>query len=84
MSLLMLCTSDVYTLIDYSSFIESMFIMWSVAGLLWLRYREPDLERPIKVLTENNHSIDYYYYLFVYLDVLLDGVLPLGKNSSMN
>jgi len=49
LSLCMLCTSDVYTLIDYSSFIESMFIMWSVAGLLWLRYKEPSLPRPIKV-----------------------------------
>lgn len=46
----MLCTSDVYTLIDYAAFIESMFIMVSVAGLLWLRYKEPDLHRPIKVL----------------------------------
>lgn len=49
LSLVMLCTSDVYTLIDYSIFIESMFIMFSVAGLLWLRYKEPDLHRPIKV-----------------------------------
>lgn len=45
----MLCTSDIYTLIDYAAFIESMFIMFSVAGLLWLRYREPNLERPIRV-----------------------------------
>jgi len=49
LSLCMLCTSDIYTLIDYSSFIESMFIMWSVAGLLYLRYTEPNLPRPIKV-----------------------------------
>lgn len=48
-SLVMLCTSDVYTLIDYAAFVESMFLMWSVAGLLWLRYKEPDLHRPIKV-----------------------------------
>jgi amino acid transporter len=48
-SLAMLCTSDVYTLIDYAAFVESMFLMWSVAGLLWLRYKEPNLHRPIKV-----------------------------------
>lgn len=46
---MMLCTSDIYTLIDYAAFIESMFIMFSVAGLLWLRYKQPNLERPIKV-----------------------------------
>jgi len=49
LSLVMLCTSDVYQLIDYAAFVESMFIMWSVAGLLWLRYNQPDLPRPIKV-----------------------------------
>jgi len=49
LSLCMLCTSDIYALIDYSAFIESMFIMWSVAGLLWLRYKEPNMQRPIKV-----------------------------------
>lgn len=49
LSLFMLCTSDVYTLIDYAAFIESLFIMISVIGLLWLRYKEPDLHRPIKV-----------------------------------
>ena len=49
LSLVMLCTSDVYQLIDYAAFVESMFIMWSVAGLLWLRYKQPDLPRPIKV-----------------------------------
>ena len=48
-SLAMLITDDVYVLINYTSFIESLFITVSVAGLLWLRYKEPELERPIKV-----------------------------------
>jgi L-type amino acid transporter 5 len=49
MSLVMLCSSDVYTLITYTSFVESLFIGISVAGLLWLRWKRPDMERPIKV-----------------------------------
>ena len=53
LSLLMLMTSDIYTLIDYSAFVESLFIAVSVAGLLWLRYKQPDLPRPIKVLLFN-------------------------------
>uniref|UniRef100_T1IJ06 Amino acid permease/ SLC12A domain-containing protein n=1 Tax=Strigamia maritima TaxID=126957 RepID=T1IJ06_STRMM len=48
-TLVMLSTSDVYELINYTSFVESVFITCSVAGLLWLRWKEPKLVRPIKV-----------------------------------
>ena len=46
---MMLCTSDIYVLITYASFVESFFIMLSIASLLHLRWKKPDLERPIKV-----------------------------------
>ncbi|XP_054257338.1 large neutral amino acids transporter small subunit 1-like [Macrosteles quadrilineatus] len=46
---MMLCTSDIYALITYSSFVESFFIMLSVSGILWLRYKRPNIPRPIKV-----------------------------------
>ncbi|KAK6644420.1 hypothetical protein RUM43_000687 [Polyplax serrata] len=49
LSLIMLCTSDVYVLITYSSIVESFFIMLSVAGILYLRWKQPNMERPIKV-----------------------------------
>jgi len=49
LSLAYLCTSDIYRLIDYASFVESMFVLLSVASLLYLRYTHPDLPRPIKV-----------------------------------
>lgn len=49
LTLAMLTTDDVYELINYTSFVESSFIGVSVAGLLWLRYKQPNLERPIKV-----------------------------------
>lgn len=48
-TLAMLVTSDVYVLITYTSFVEALFITFSVSGLLWLRYKRPDMERPIKV-----------------------------------
>ncbi|GAB6032052.1 hypothetical protein CHUAL_010420 [Chamberlinius hualienensis] len=51
MSLLMLVTGDIIVLINYSSFVESFFIAVSVAGLLYLRWKKPNLERPIKVMT---------------------------------
>lgn len=49
LSLIMLCTSDIFVLITYCSIVESFFIMISVAGILWLRYKRPNMERPIKV-----------------------------------
>ncbi|KAK3877911.1 hypothetical protein Pcinc_017421 [Petrolisthes cinctipes] len=49
LSLVYLCTTDIYMLIEYSSFVESMFILCSIAGLLYLRWKCPDMERPIKI-----------------------------------
>ncbi|XP_018046347.1 PREDICTED: Y+L amino acid transporter 2 isoform X2 [Atta colombica] len=49
LSLIMLCTGDIFVLITYCSIVESFFIMISVAGILWLRYKRPNMERPIKI-----------------------------------
>ncbi|XP_076758758.1 solute carrier family 7 member genderblind isoform X2 [Xylocopa sonorina] len=49
LSLIMLCTSDIFVLITYCSIVESFFIMLSVAGILWLRYKRPNMDRPIKM-----------------------------------
>jgi len=49
LSLLYLFFHDIYRLIDYCSFVESMFVLWSVAGLLYLRWTRPKMDRPIKV-----------------------------------
>ncbi|XP_062378599.1 large neutral amino acids transporter small subunit 2 [Sardina pilchardus] len=48
-TLLMLCTSDMYTLINYVGFINYLFYGVTVAGQIVLRFRKPDLYRPIKV-----------------------------------
>ncbi|XP_064467564.1 Y+L amino acid transporter 2-like isoform X3 [Ornithodoros turicata] len=49
LSLLYLTNTDVFVLITYTAFSEAMFIMMSVGGLLWLRYKQPNAKRPIKV-----------------------------------
>ena len=49
LSLLCLSTSNIYRLIDYAAFVESMFILLAIASLLYLRYTRPDMPRPIKV-----------------------------------
>lgn len=40
---------DVYTLINYVSFVEALFIAVSVTGLLYMRWTKSDWHRPIKV-----------------------------------
>ncbi|XP_022648579.1 Y+L amino acid transporter 2-like [Varroa jacobsoni] len=49
LSLLYLSNTDVFTLINYTAFSESLFVMLSVGGLLWLRIKQPNLERPIRI-----------------------------------
>lgn len=49
LSLIMVCIPDVYVLITYSSIVESFFIMLSVSGVLYFRWKRPNMERPIKV-----------------------------------
>ncbi|XP_059420239.1 large neutral amino acids transporter small subunit 2-like [Carassius carassius] len=48
-TLLMLCTSDIYTLINYVGFINYLFYGVTIAGQIVLRIKEPEIHRPIKV-----------------------------------
>lgn len=49
LSLFMLVSSDIHKLITYCTIVESFFVMLSVTGLLYLRWKRPELPRPIKV-----------------------------------
>lgn len=48
-TLILLFIEDVYVLINYTTFVEALFTLISVSGLLWMRYKLPDQKRPIKV-----------------------------------
>uniref|UniRef100_A0A674MQZ8 Solute carrier family 7 member 8b n=1 Tax=Takifugu rubripes TaxID=31033 RepID=A0A674MQZ8_TAKRU len=48
-TLLMLCTSDIYTLINYVGFVNYLFYGVTVAGLIVLRVQQPSMHRPIKI-----------------------------------
>ena len=45
----MLVTSDMYTLINYVGFINYFFYGVTIAGQIVLRWKKPDIPRPIKV-----------------------------------
>lgn len=49
LSLIYLFIGDVYVLITYSSVVETFFIMLSVSGVLYFRWKQPDMPRPIKI-----------------------------------
>lgn len=49
LSLFYLHTTDIIVLIEYSSFVESSFIFLTVLGMLYLRWKKPNLDRPIRV-----------------------------------
>ncbi|CRK91868.1 CLUMA_CG005489, isoform A [Clunio marinus] len=49
LSLIYLFIGDVYVLITYSSVVETFFIMMSVCGVLYFRWKQPNMVRPIKV-----------------------------------
>lgn len=44
----MLCTTDIHKLITYCTIVETFFITLSVTGLLYMRWKRPDIKRPIK------------------------------------
>ncbi|XP_066982985.1 Y+L amino acid transporter 2-like [Macrobrachium rosenbergii] len=46
---IMLFVPDVGSILAYTSFTGSVVSIMSVSSLLWLRYKEPDRHRPIKV-----------------------------------
>ena len=49
-SLVYLSSSDMYKLINYSSFVNWLAVGLSVVALLYFRWKRPDAHRPIRVL----------------------------------
>lgn len=49
LTLILLVINDVYILINYVSYVEALFTLISISGLLWMRKTHPNTKRPIRV-----------------------------------
>ncbi|XP_026553625.1 cystine/glutamate transporter [Pseudonaja textilis] len=49
LTMIMLFASDLYGLLNFLSFARWLFIGLAVAGMIYLRYKRPDMPRPFKV-----------------------------------
>lgn len=60
MTMLQLFVGDIYSLLNFMSFLRWLFIGVVVLGLIYLRYTKPDLHRPFKVRVNQSTNMRAY------------------------
>ncbi|KAI1883735.1 hypothetical protein AGOR_G00234610 [Albula goreensis] len=78
MMILLIFTSDIYSLLNFMSFLRWFFIGLTVVGLIYLRYTRPKMHRPFKVpiFIPATFSFTCFFMVFfsLYSDPLNTGI----------
>ncbi|CAL1541349.1 unnamed protein product [Lymnaea stagnalis] len=78
LSIVMLISDNIYSLINYLSFTQWLSVGGSIAGMVYLRFKKPDMPRPIKL-----PLIIPFTFLFTVLFLLIVPLLAAPYDTGM-
>ena len=59
--MVMLLSDNIWVLINYMSFVQWLSVGASVLGMVYLRYKKPEMPRPIKVNIKCIDRLEKYF-----------------------
>ncbi|XP_048826427.1 cystine/glutamate transporter [Brienomyrus brachyistius] len=72
LTILILFSGDIYSLLNFMSFMRWLFIGIAVLGLIYLRYKRPEMDRPFKVPLFIPAVFSFTCFFMVFLSLYSD------------